>query len=316
MKNSMLMAIKVVVSLLSLYFVLRAADWPAVTETLGDIHPGIVLVALAVFWLAQIVSSLRFVYIAGELGGSLTLPMSLNAHFVGLWFNQVLPTGLGGDVLKVAVLRPAIGLGVAVKSALLDRFSGLFILMLAVAVTLPLYPRVIPRDQGAVLDGLAVLAISFLAATLVLAWGSTAIRARVEPGSWPSRLLGLASAIWLFRRGRPLWRQLWTSTIVHLNGVAAFGLLGVALGFDVDPLTYLLIVPLVFLVALLPISYAGWGVREAGAVWLFGLAGIPGENALVLSVAYGSLLILAGLPGLFVFVRNRRRDQATRIPNG
>jgi len=305
MKNKLLMALKIVVSLLSLFFVIHTVDLSNITTVAVSINPGCVLVALGVFWIAQIVSSLRCVYIVNALGRDLALSTSVKAHFVGLWFNQVLPTSLGGDVLKVAVLKQAIGLGVALRSTILDRFSGLFILMLAILITLPLYSRVIPLEQNAVLLGLKILSIGFLVATLILAWATTKIRKHLGHAPLLSKFLSPVSDIWLFRKGRALWRQLWTSTIVHLNGIAAYGLLGMALGFDVDLLTFVLIVPLVFLIALLPISFAGWGVREVGAIWLFGLVGIPKENALILSIAYGSMLILAGLPGLILFLRSK-----------
>jgi hypothetical protein len=116
-----------------------------------------------------------------------------------------------------------------------------------------------------------------------------------------SQFFSVISDIWFFRKGLTLWNQLWTSTIVHLNGIAAFAFLGLALGLKVEPLIFVLIVPLVFLVGLVPISFAGWGIRELGAVWLFGLVGFPKESALLLSIAYGLMLIIAGLPGLYFF---------------
>lgn len=309
MKNRLFMALKIVVSMFSLFLVLHTVNLSGLSAKPLNINWSFVIVALSVFWLAQIVSSLRYVYIANELGGRLTLLTSAKAHFVGLWFNQVLPTSLGGDVLKVAFLKQAIGLGVALRSAVLDRFSGLFILMLAIIITLPLYSKIIPPEQETLFFGLAALSIGFVMATLLVAWTASRVMKYLNPAPLLSKLVSLVSDIWLFRKGKSLWRQLWTSAIVHLNGIAAYGLLGMALGFEVNPLTFGLIVPLVFLVALLPISFAGWGVREVGAIWLFGLVGIPKENALILSVAYGLMLIFAGLPGLALFIRGKHYNK-------
>ena len=73
-------------------------------------------------------------------------------------------------------------------------------------------------------------------------------------------------------------------------------MLGMALGLPMGLLDYFLLVPLVFLVALLPISFAGWGLRETGAVGLFGLAAVPAEAALLLSVLFGLLQLVSAIP--------------------
>lgn len=307
LKNTLFKLVKTLVSITSLFLALHAVDFSGLASNLTSVHLGFVAAALIIFWAAQIVSSLRYVYIAQELGGNLQLSTCIKAHFIGLWFNQVLPTGLGGDVLKIAVLKKVVGLGIAARCTILDRFSGLFLLMLAILFTLPLYSNVIPIEQTALLAGLKILPMGFIFATVMGAWGATRIYKYVAPMPVLSHFFSLISDVWLFRKGRSLWRQLWTSTIIHLNGIAAFAFLGLALGLKVEPLVFVLIVPLIFLIGLVPISFAGWGVRELGAIWLFGLVGFPKENALLLSVAYGLMLIIAGLPGLYFFNADQAR---------
>ena len=306
MKDKLLLLLKIAVSAFSIYIVTRSINISSITNVCRSVDFKYVGLALTIFWIAQVISSLRCVYIAHELGKKLPLYASAKAHFVGLWFNQILPTSLGGDVVKVAILRESTGLGVALKAVLLDRFSGLMILMFTIAITLPLYAKIFSHEQRALFEALRLLSVGFVFSAAIIAWASTKVRIHLNTSAKISTILGLVSDIWLFHKGRPLWRQIWTSGVVHLNGIAAYALLGAALGFEINFLTYVLVVPLVFLVALLPISFAGWGVREAGAIWLFGLVGMPKEHALVLSVAYGSMLILSGLPGLIWFMRGKR----------
>ena len=77
-------------------------------------------------------------------------------------------------------------------------------------------------------------------------------------------------------------------------------------------LSYFLLVPLVFLISLIPVSFAGWGIREAGAIWLFGMVNMPKEDALILSIAYGTMLILSGLPGLILFMQSKHLMSKSR----
>jgi Predicted integral membrane protein len=301
LNRTWLTGLKLVVSVASLVIVFRAVDFSSLAIDLAKFGFGYVVFALVVFWVAQVVSSLRYAYVARTLGADLPFPASLKAHFVGLWFNQVLPTGLGGDVLKVAVLRNLVGTSVAVRAVLLDRLSGLFLLMFAILITLPLYSAIWPAEQAMLQVGLGAVSIGFLGATVLGAGAADRFKGAVVSIPLAGQFFALVADVWRFRKGRALWGQLWTSLIIHLNGIAVFALLGLSLGLEVDPLVFTLIVPLILLVGLMPISFAGWGVRELGAVWLLGLVGFPPENALLLSVGYGLLLLVAGLPGLFLF---------------
>lgn len=272
-------------------------------------HAQIIWIALAIlmFWVAQLVSSLRCAYIARTLGGTLDFSTSLRAHFAGLWFNQVLPTSLGGDAIKIMMLKKALGVGIALRSAILDRLSGLMFLMLTIALALPLYGKVFINEPNltVMLGTFAIMSISII---ILCAWGAIYVQ---RSRFLPPMLLKMAQIfldIGRFRINRQMWEQLWTSAIVHFNGIATYALLGLALGVRVDFVTFLLIVPLVFLIALLPISFAGWGVREAGAVWLFGIVGISRENSLALSISFGLLLIIASLPGLIIFTSQSSKE--------
>ncbi|HTV28367.1 MAG TPA: lysylphosphatidylglycerol synthase domain-containing protein, partial [Xanthobacteraceae bacterium] len=73
---------------------------------------------------------------------------------------------------------------------------------------------------------------------------------------------------------------------------------------------YLLIVPLSNLVQTLPISIAGWGIREGFLSAAFGLVGVWPEKALTLSVLYGLLTLIGSLPGGVIWLLQRRKDCA------
>lgn len=295
-----LLIVKISISVASFWVLGHSIEWKVVSKVIGNIQPAWAVLSLAIFWAAQVASSLRYAYIARTLGGQLDLATSIRAHFVGLWFNQVLPTSLGGDVVKIAMLRKWLGLGLALRSGILDRLSGLVFLLTTVVLALPYYALILHQSHFVTLLGM--MAGGFMLALIIGAWGAKYIAPRLTHFPLLHKPLELLGDVWQFRNGLRLWQQFWTSAIVHFNGIAAYGLLGIALGIQVDFMTIVLIVPLIFLVALLPISFAGWGVREVGAVWLFGMVGVGSEHALAMSVWYGILLLVVGLPGLYLFL--------------
>lgn len=105
MKSLFLFLLKVIVSIGSFYFVSRSISFEDIGEILKNGQYSIMSAALILFLIAQFFSSLRCVFISRVLGGVLDIQTSLKAHFVGLWFNQVMPTSLGGMSLKWQYLK-------------------------------------------------------------------------------------------------------------------------------------------------------------------------------------------------------------------
>lgn len=301
MKSILIFALKVVVSIGSLYIVSRSIAWTEVGNVIKHAQYSLIIFALAVFLAAQIFSALRCVYIARKLRGSLDFSTSLRAHFVGLWFNQVLPTTLGGDIIKTAILKKPLGLSIAIRSVILDRISGLVFLLLAILLTLPLYVYFFQAYLELVI-ALGLIAVGGGVSITLGAWTAHRITKLTILNPVFIKLIQIFSDVWAFRKGIFLWEQAWTSAIVHFNGIVTYVLLGFALGVNVSLITFLLVVPVIFLIALIPISFAGWGLREVGAVWMFGMVDINNHNALAMSVCFGMLLVIAGLPGLFIFL--------------
>ena len=81
---------------------------------------------------------------------------------------------------------------------------------------------------------------------------------------------------------------------------------GKAVGIELGLLPYLVLVPLALLFSVLPLSVAGWGVREGAIVALFSAIGAAKAAALAMSLLYGVILILVSLPGLLVYLQDRR----------
>ncbi len=295
---------KIIISLLIFLLLSYLVDWHAVLDCLQQLNLFWFIVALLVFWFAQLISSLRFFYIVRALGGDILFSKSIIVHFIGLWFNQILPGSLGGDILKFSILIRNLGASMSLRACILDRLAGLIFMNLAIFITLPLYARILPKQWMVV--GLTIMSSIFLMALVGLSWSSTYLRKYFEESAWILKITQLLADICSFRRPIYFFHQFWTSAIVHFNGIFSYALMGIALNIDIDILNFVLIVPLVFLIALLPISFAGWGTREVGAIWLFGFIDVPYEEALSMSVAFGFFLILSALPGLAFTVFYRR----------
>lgn len=248
---------------------------------------------------AQLIAVVRF----GRILDAFQRPMAMREvgriFFIGNWFAQLLPTALGGDAMRVLLLRRRMGIQRAVRATLLNRVLGLTTLLLLPVLIWPLIPAALADD--------AVITI-LVAACLVLstgvgaaAWLSKAVRRWrwiPRPFRWAAVPLFDLRRIVSSAYGPTL---VITSILVAVFTVSALFVLCLAIG---ESHSYWLLSALSALVVVamhIPISYAGWGTREVSALALLSLAGLGPANALAVSILYGCAFFLASVPGLVLW---------------
>jgi uncharacterized membrane protein YbhN (UPF0104 family) len=220
----------------------------------------------------------------------------LKIVLVGLFFNQVLPSGVGGDAVRAwRCHQLGIGAAAAIRSLVLDRVSGYFVMIVLFAAGLPVLLHSL-SDVG-----------QRYGAVLLLGAASCGLFVFFLMDYLPRRLLRfrLVSEIAaLSREGRRLCSR--PERLAALLGLAAitigltilsFMLVADSLGVDLPFGSWVVVVPPVILIQLVPVSIAGWGVRELGFVVVLAGFGIPAEPALATSLLVGLCSIAVGLPG-------------------
>jgi len=259
--------------------------------------------ALAALFIAAVpVNALRWSVILAAGRGPVPGTRSLmKLLLVGLFFNQVLPTGVGGDAVRAWRCRKlGIGLGAAVRSVLLDRASGYLVMVVIYALALPVLLRSFPdvRERAGLAAVLGGALCGFLALTLMDRLPTPLLRLPMVPalGDLSGELRRLL--VDPSRCGIVLGLSVLTIGF----SVLAYMLTGESLGVDLSFETWLLVVPPLAFIQLLPISLAGWGVREAGLVFILAGFGIPAEAALATSLLMGLSLIIVGLPGGLIWL--------------
>ena len=138
MRRVLLLLAKATTSILLLYLSLRWVNVGALGERLSRFELG--WIALAVFLLtAQVVLlAARWREIATVCGANLTFNSALQISFIATFFNQVLPSTVGGDGARIWLFaRQGAGWATATYSVLIDRIAGVFVLALIVVACLP-----------------------------------------------------------------------------------------------------------------------------------------------------------------------------------
>jgi len=289
-----------------IWFVFSKVDLASAWERARDLDPAMLGIAVGLALFQVWLGAMRWLIVLRALRAAFSALDALRVYYVGVFFAIVLPGAVGGDAVRMWVARRAgLSLATSVNSVMLERAATVLALVLLVAGTQPLLLARVPDIPGSwvfpLLSVLGVLGIGVLA--LLDRLPAALHRWRVVRGL--SQLAGDTRRLFF----RPLWggATLIVSALGHANLALQVYVLALGLGLAVNLVDCLVLVPVVILIMTVPISIAGWGVRETAMVVAFGYVGVESHAALALSVLFGLLCSVTALPGGLVWLASADR---------
>ncbi len=310
--------LKIAVSAGLIGLLLSRLDLAQLAEQLARTQPLWLAFALALYLLAILVGVfkwqmlVRIQHLPAAYG-------DLTAYtFAGLFAGNVLPSNIGGDLVRAYELaRAADGPAEpAVMSVVMDRLLGLVAFCgAAMASAIVALIWLTPSVELEMLEFVAAIALAVVVGSSgALLFSPQVARGlrRVFERGWLARIQPHAASLY---RAIQVYRgnmsALVVNVVVSASNIAiatlAWYATARALGLDIPLLYFFLFNPLVTLVLLLPISFNGLGPKEATTVYFFGLIGVPSESAFALSLLFHAIVVLTSLPGGVLWWRGRTR---------
>ncbi len=294
--------LRIVVTLVIFGLIFRSIEMEEVTQSIKDIVPRLLLLGIVFQLLSTMLAAYRWSLVMRPLGYKQEFGFFLRSYFKGAFFNQGLPTSIGGDAIRVLdVAREQGRKRDAFYGVFIDRVLGLVGLLLLNLLANIINPDLLPTGVFWVINLLIAAGVCGLVTLYYLRhlrglerWSPTRMFQTIS-----SRLtLVLASP-------RDTAIQLGLSVAVHFLALMTIFLVGRSVELEYDLLTFLIVVPPVILLTLIPLSLAGWGIREGAMIGFFTLLGADKVTVLAMSIVYGIVLIIASLPGLVVYLKGR-----------
>ncbi|MEX0604270.1 MAG: lysylphosphatidylglycerol synthase transmembrane domain-containing protein [Marinobacter sp.] len=304
--------------------VISSLDGKTILDQLKMIAPAFWVAALAVTVVQVGLSAWRWRYTARRLNLELPFSKAIREYYLATFVNQVLPGGVLGDVNRAwRHGTDANSRAPAIHAVMIERLSGQLALALVTVVLLVAFWPFSDTGAGSVSSSLSTglsWPVFVMAAVILMVIG--VFYRRSLAGFFRQGAEAVRRS--LFNR-RSLVIQLTSSVLVVATYLAVFVILAKGQTVpDMQATTLALhqLLPLsagLLLAMMLPITIAGWGVREGAAALLWPLAGFPAEQGVALSVAYGLLVLVSSLPGVGVLLsgagRARQSSDQTTYPN-
>jgi uncharacterized membrane protein YbhN (UPF0104 family) len=324
-RGFLITALKAAVSVALLWVLFSRVDFAKLWSIARTASLRWLVGALGLYLVMILASAWRWGLLLSAQGILLRFRALTSSFLVATFFNNFLPSNIGGDVVRVADTAPAAGSKtLAATVVLIDRAIGLLGLVLVSAVGATAGPRLIDAGPGV---GAGMLWIGFVGASLVAILMLVMPQAlprllqplRVVHPAWvDERLARLGSALERFRQAPATLGWCFAGAIIVQAVLVGFYLaiarsMNVPIGF----LELAVVVPISFIVQMLPVSMNGFGVREATFGFYFSRLGLPLESALLVSFMGAALIMLFSLSGAAAYWIRRRHGyvaEATAEP--
>lgn len=323
MKKGALTALKIFVSLgILVYLFTRVVHIGDLWTNLKEAKISYFFAAVAVYIGVETLSAYRWYLLLRPLNITTSFRRILALFYLGMYFNFFLPSSIGGDFFKVYYLNKETGrLSASTASVFVDRDIGLGGLLLIALVAAVWGGTSVPPNNGVLLAPIfALIGLVFIAANLALFYRPTykvlhRLLSMFKMRKADEKVESLFESVNSYR-GR--WRLAAVALLISLGvqvGCAIVNMLAAgAIGLKTQHgfADYLVFIPAIGLIGMIPLSVNGAGWREASYILLFQSVGAEAHQAATLSLLWLGVNVVTSLPGGLIYLAEGRRGKSDR----
>ena len=278
-----------------------------------------ILAAIAAYLIVEVAAAVRWRILLKVQGITLSTPRVAGLFLIGMFYNQFLPGGTGGDIVKTYLLwketpdkKPG-----ALLAVLFDRMIGLIGLIVITGTLIFLRYGWLTRETGTRLDNNPLHDPKFYVWVVLAVFGSSVLFVVTTfvvsgfnllhslPNRFPGRdkLIEVSAAYHLYaHHWRATIAAFGASVVAHLGTFTTFLCVAYAFRTAVAPIDFFAVMPIERTISSLPISFAGVGTREfVLQVMLFNLCAIQPAVARLIGLTSFTVMLLCCLPGGIVY---------------
>jgi glycosyltransferase 2 family protein len=309
MKKTAITALKVLVSLGLYAYIFSKVDIEHLWSIVKEANVWYFVIAIAVYVVVQAISAYRWYLLLQPLGMKISYLKLLSFYFLGMYFNFFLPTAIGGDVVRVYYLnKETKRLSASATSVFLDRDLGMAALLLMATIVSGFSGT---RFNGVPLAPIfGAIGVAFIAANLALFYRPTYNLLhrllRVFKLKKADEKVGrLFESVNSYRgKGALLTGAMALSLVVQVGCVFVNVLAADSIGLRTANgwVDFLVFIPAIGLISMVPVSVNGMGWREISYIVMFQSVGATQPQALTLALMWLAIIVTTSLPGGVIYV--------------
>ena len=311
MSRYLILTTKIALSLGLVWYAFSKVDVGGAMELLRNISAYAIVVVLVLMFVQMLIAALRLRELLTMLGARCDMIDAVDVVMIGAFFSQTMISFIGGDAMRIwRIVRSSTSVGVATRSILFDRTAGFVGLIILALLGLPFLLQMIKQPELRI--SLLIVMAGFVAGFLFF------LSLRHMPAVFKRwQVFNLVAdfaeeAVALSRNKKGLIALLGLSLSIHIMNVVILYVIALFLSIEITFLNALILLPPVLFMSMLPISVAGWGIREGAMVVALNMVNVPAHQSLALSICFGLCALAISLPGgaLWFYTRSHGNNDA------
>ena len=308
-RNHIFFALKGGISIALVAFIINSVGIDRAVGHIINASPIWLLLAAFLVLLQVFIGAFRWQAVLKIYGDPLEYSQVFRFFYIGAFFNQALPSSVGGDAIRsYRAYKAGMGLGAAVGSVFLDRIATVLALVILVSVAVPFV-------AGSMSGNVETLKLSVMALLFVAVGGTIFLMfldrmpEKLNRFRWVGSMAAFAGDVRkVFLTPSIAGPLMFWAVLGHINLSIMVWVLSIGIGVDINLVDCLALFPLVLLIQTLPISIAGWGVREGAMVEVFAMVGVSAGGALAVSLLFGIIAAIMSIPGGWLWISSREHN--------
>lgn len=305
--RNLIFTLKLSVSTGIILFILQRIDLKYLTAKLLSMQWSYLMVCFPLFFLGEILHALRWKMLLKCKSIEVSILRLIYFNFVGLFFNLSLPSAIGGDVVRIYQMSTySQNTSEAVASVIMDRGVGFFSL-LCVAPIMVIF-RTKQMETFAFFSPIVLLSFTAMAAIFIF------FRLKEPMQKWSSanknkfykKITHYYNVFDAYRSHKKIiLLAMFISLGMIFLGIVITYIISHGLGLDFPMAYFIIFVPIIILITMIPISIHGLGLREGAFLFFFTKAGLSAPEALSISLVSYVLTLIFGMIGGMVYIVHR-----------
>lgn len=256
------------------------------------------LIPLLLIFIQVLLTAERWRQVSIILGHRFTINFAIRIQLVGLFFNQILPSTIGGDAYRIWQIKSKIGgFQDAINSIIGDRVVAFFSLLILISINILLLNFAI--SYYLIIYLIMLMFVIFIFKFKKYRFKSYQYLESINFFQPLTRFIYSIDSLFISRKFILL---VIISFIIHIMSSLIFFDISNSLNLDISINIFLIITPLILIITHLPISIGGWGVREGSMIFFLSRVGVHDESALAISIFTGLIQMLAGFFGGIIWI--------------